>query len=288
MKQKVINSQLNNWSCYEMYKRRCISLAENVFEFKKLPEYIDLSYLNQQLLRRGSIAFFIDEELGLLALPYINISTLDVYGRPNKIQVIGQNGYTKYLNRGEFVIMYDNNGRYPLYLDICQYAERLALITRVTDINVSQQKTPRYWKTSTNKEKSLKDMLNEIDSCEETVTTYDGLTLEDTSATLAPAPFVTDKLDIHKNNIWSEFLQLIGISNLSITKKERNISDEISAMMGGTVASRFSRFEPRKRALEEIKNKWGIEIEITYYDGEPTTEENNDDFLIETESVENV
>ncbi len=130
MKRKLINSQLSNYYTYEMYKRQCLALAENVFEFVNMPKYIDTAYLNSCLLRRGSIAFFVDEVLGLLALPYVNLGKLDVYNRPVRIQAIGQNGYTKTLNQGEFVIMYDNNGRYPLYLDIVQYSERLALDTR--------------------------------------------------------------------------------------------------------------------------------------------------------------
>ena len=47
----------------------------------------------------------------------------------------------------------------------------------------------------------------------------------------------------------------------------------MSASQGGTVASRFSRFEPRKRAIDEINKKFGTNIEVSYYDGEPTTEE---------------
>ena len=155
MKQRLINSQLDNFKTYEMYKRQFLTLAENVFEFKNLPEFIDISYMNSCLLRQGEIAFFKDDYLGVLALPFRNVGTLDVYGRSKKIEVYSQNGYTKYLDIGEFVIMYDNNGRYPLWLDILQYSERMALATRVVDINLSQQKTPRFWKTTTGKEKTI-------------------------------------------------------------------------------------------------------------------------------------
>ena len=95
--------------------------------------------------------------------------------------------------------------------------------------------------------------------------------LDETSMVLAPAPYVSDKIDLHKENVWNEFLRLIGISNLSYQKKERNISDEIQAMQGGTIASRFSRFEPRQRAIEEINKKFDEKIEVEYYDGEPST-----------------
>lgn len=271
MKKKLINSQMSNFATYNMYLRQLLTLAENVFEFKNLPTYIDISYLNKQLLRNGSIAFFMDEVLGLLALPYVVVNGLDVYGRPRRIEVLGQNGYRRMLNSDEFVIMYDNNGRYPLYLDICQYAERLALDTRTADINIAQQKTPRVFKTTPEKERSLKDLVNNVDGYENTIITYDNLEIDETTMILAPAPYVTDKIDLHKQNDYAEFLRLIGISNLSFQKKERNISDEIQAMQGGTIASRFSRFEPRKRAVEEINLKFNQKIEVSYYDGEPST-----------------
>lgn len=194
MKTRLINSQLSNFKTIEMYKRQFLTLAENVFEFEDLPEFIDVSYINKQLLRKGAIAFFRDEVMGLLALPFTNIGTLDVYGRPTSIEVMARNGYTRILNNNEFVIMYDNNGKYPLWLDICQYAERVALMTRVIDINVAQQKTPRFWKTKQEKVKSLQDLIDNVDGFNNTIVAYEDLDLEETSLVLSPAPYVADKL----------------------------------------------------------------------------------------------
>ena len=279
MKHKLINSQLSNWMTYQMYLRQFLTLAENVFIYDNMPDYIDTAYLNKTLVRQGSIAFFYDDVLEkVLALPYTSIGSLDVYNRPKKIQVYGRNGYTNTLKEGEFVIMYDNNGRYPIYIDILQYTERYANVTKTIDINIAQQKTPRIWKTSTEKEKTVRDLANELDGNIEKIVTYDNINLDDIELVLAPAPFVTDKLQDQKDKIWSEFLRLIGISNLSFQKKERNISDEIQAMQGGTIASRYERFEPRKKAIEEINKKFNLQIKVEYYDGIPTDKkENNED-----------
>ena len=254
-----------------MYLRQLLTLAENVFEFENMPTFIDTAYLNKNLLRNGSIAFFKDEVMGLLALPYVNIGTLDVYGRPNKIKVMSQNTYTRTLSRDEYVIMYDNNGRYPLFLDITQYAERIALDTRTIDINILQQRTPRFWKTSSDKEKSIKDIINNVDGLENTVLTYEDINLDDIQLVLEPAPYVADKIDIQKEKIWNEFLRLIGIANMNFQKKERNIKDEVVASQGGTVASRYSRFEPRKKAVDMINKKFDIDMKVKYYDGIPTS-----------------
>lgn len=291
MQRKLINSQLSNFLTYEMYKRQTLTLAENVFEFKNMPKFIDTAYLNKILLRQGSIAFFVDEVLGLLALPYTSIGKLDVYGRPQRIQVISRNGYTKVLNNpDEFIIMYDNNGRYPLWLDILQYAERLALDTRTTDINIAQQKTPRFWKTNSEKVQTILDLVNNVDANENTVIGYEDLDLDDTTMVIAPAPYVADKIDLHKEKDWNEFLRLIGIANMNFQKKERNIKDEVLASQGGTIASRYSRFEPRQKAIEEINKKFSDKleknIEVKYYDGMPTTEKEEIEYREEEEEID--
>ena len=290
MRKKLINSQLTNMKTYLMYREEMLTLAENVFEFKNLPEFIDVSYLNKTLLRNGSIAFFMDEVLGLIALPYDVIGNFDIYGRPLEIMARAANGtYYKKLKRDEFVIMYDNNGRYPIFLDICQMAERIALSKRTIDVNIVQQRTPRIWKTSQDKKRTLQDMLANIDGMEENIATYESIDIDDMNVVLAPAPFVADKIDMHLDKEWAEFYRLIGVANLIEQKKERMIRDEMSASQGGTIASRFSRFEPRKRAIDEINKKFRTNIEVSYYDGEPTTEEVKEMIeeveLNETESV---
>lgn len=274
MKKKLINSQLCNKATYELYKREMITLAENVFEFENLPKFIDVAFLNKQLLLKGSIAFFRDDVLGIIALPYTVIGELDVYGRPQTIMAHASNGrYYARLKSDEFVIMYDNNGRYPIYLDICQMSERIAMCVRTQDINLVQQRTPRIWKTTQDKKLSIENLINEIDGMAENVAVYDSIDIDDLGVVTSPAPYVTDKIDLHLDKLWAEFYRLIGVANLTEQKRERVIRDEMVASQGGTIASRYSRFEPRKRAIEEINEKLlrdgEKEISVHYYDGEP-------------------
>lgn len=277
MKTRMINSQLSNARTYQMYFRQMLSLAENVFEFEGLNRFVDVSYLNKILMRQGSIAWFKDEILGVIALPYRSLTTLDIYGRPKKIEVFSKaNNYHRILKKSQFVIMYDNNGRYPLYLDICQMAERIANCVRTQDINVSQQKTPRIWKTTQDKLLSLRALLNNVDANVESIVTQNGedmKVLDDLECILNPAPYVTDKIDLHLKELWAEFFRLIGVANLQEQKRERVIQDEMIASQGGTIASRYSRFEPRANAIAKINEKFGTNISVKYYDGEPSSEQ---------------
>lgn len=281
------SGQLTNASTLMMYIRQFMTLAENVFQFKNLPEFIHVPYLNKVLINQGAIAFFYDDILeSIVALPFNSIGTLDIYGRPKQIQVYAKNGYTRNLKQNEFVIMYDNNGCYPLYLDIREYAIRYAQATRTIDVNILQQRTPRVWEVPSGQETTLKRLLGDIDSFQDTVKAYENLNLQGINCILEPSPFVADKVEETKRAIKAEFLELIGISHVQYNKRERMITDEIVDSQGNTIASRFSRFEPRALAVKEINEKFGrylkAPIEVSYYDNIPTSKEKD----LEIEEVE--
>ena len=80
MKQKLINSQLTNILTIQSYRRRMCSMAENVLLIKNLPEFIDVGYVNQTLLKTGSIVFFID------AINHSSLKRFLKFSRPIKFQ----------------------------------------------------------------------------------------------------------------------------------------------------------------------------------------------------------
>lgn len=272
MDKRIINSQLKSWNTYQMYLREMLSLAENVFAFDGVPENVDISYINRNLLQKGSVVWFKDEVMGTIALPYTTRGQFDIYGNPTEVDARAFNGrYFRRLKKDEFVIMYDNASRYPIYADIIQMAERISLCVKTNDVNITQQRTPRIWKTSQDMKKSVEDIINNVDCLLENVTTYDSIEWDDLQAVMAPAPYVADKIDMHLDKLWAEFYRLIGVANIVEQKKERLITDEMNASQGGTIASRYSRFEPRADAIKKINEKFGEKMSVYYYDGIPTT-----------------
>lgn len=292
MKTKTVNSQLYNFKTYLNYKDKMLALALNVFQFKNMDPFIDMSRVNYSLLCNGSIAFFKDDVTGnLLALPYTPVGSLDIYGRPQAIRVIpyfGAYNRTLYKKNKEFVIMYDNEARLPLYPQIIASAERLALIKRTIDINISQQSTNRIWTAPEDKIATLKGLLEQVDSKVNTIVGYDGLDINEINSILNIAPFVADKLNDAKKEEWSEFLEMIGITSSVTQKKERLITDEVFTSMGGTIASRFNRYESRRKAIEEINETFGTDIEVEFYDGLPTTIKDPNEYLNVREENEEV
>lgn len=274
MDAQLVNSQCTNFKTYLLYKSICVGLAQNVFKFRNFPDMISNKKVNETLLIDGAIAFFEDDIMGLLALPFL-ASKLDVNDEPLEIDVISNNGYIRHLTKGEFIIMYDNNTNDSIYNNVLQFAERLANYTRVSDINIDQQKTPRFFKVPAEKEVTFKNLINNVDGYTNQVIAYDDININDCTCVLEPAPFVADKIDTHKEKIYQEFLSYIGITSSTIEKKERVIKDELKASLGGNFAGRFNRFESRFDAVEKINEKFkhllnNKKITVEYYDGIPS------------------
>ena len=291
MRKNLALAQLSNTKTVWAILDDMIELALNVYQFKNVPEYIDMGYVNQVLLFNGSIAWFYDEVLeSVIALPYDVLNGFDIYGRPNSIMARAKNGrYYRKLEKGEFIIMYDNSRRVSMLPKIRQRADRLALSVRTEDINIVQQRTARIWRTSKDQEITVRDLLNQVEGLVENVVAYDNIDLDDVSTVLAPAPYIVDKLDLHIEKEWASFYRLIGITSIVEEKKERLITDEVSMGQGGTVASRYNRYEPRKNAIDKINKKWNLNIEIEYYDGVPSTNKEEDKNVSNTNNIsENV
>ena len=51
---------------------------------------------------------------------------------------------------------------------------------------------------------------------------------------------------------------------MNFSKKERLISDEVTRQNGGTIASRYSRLEMRRKACEEINRMFGLDISCDF------------------------
>lgn len=289
-RKSTMTSQLNSLAVFSSTFKQMCSLAKNVYPFDGLPETIDSTYLNDNLLYNGSIAVFADDIFGLVALPYRTIGRLNIYNKPVRIQCYASNGYNSdILTPDKYVIIYDNTEHRTIVPDIRLYAQRMSQTTRTADINISQQRTPRIIKGNKSQEYTIKNLYETIDRNEEVIYAYKDLDIDDIQMVLAPAPYVADKLDDHVDKIWNEFCRFIGISSIAQTKKERLITDEVNALQAGAIASRWSRFLPRAEAVKQINEKFGHllknEISIMYYDSEPESADSDGKELFEDMEV---
>ena len=82
------------------------------------------------------------------------------------------------------------------------------------------------------------------------------------NAVKTDAPYLLDKLDLHKTRIFNEALTLLGINNANTDKKERLITDEVESN-DDLINYYFNCwYKTRKMACDEINEKFGLNISI--------------------------
>ena len=255
---------LNNLT-YRQYLNRLRELAISMFEWKNLPDTVDARYLELHLFESGCMVYFKDDVIGDLCLDCIVNGRLDVYGNPLLRRAYsGYNNYQKLLTYKDSVIIWNNYLHGNSILDVEMFARRLYNIDRIIDVNVNAQKTPVLLQGTEKQRLTLLNLYKEYDGNAPFIFGDKNLDINSLKAFSTNAPYVCDKLYQLKTQIWNEALTYLGISNINIQKKERLITDEVTRNQGGTIASRYSRLETRRQAVEKINDMFGTNIEVNY------------------------
>lgn len=263
-KKKIWESAQLNTLTYQQYYNRLTELAICMYEWKNLPPTIDERFLELSLFSDGMAVFFKDEVLGYLALQCMIGGNLDVYRVPIERTAYATNGYNMRLSSKDSVIIFNNNLRSNSLLDIEMYARRLYEIERTIDVNVKAQKTPILIKCTENQKLTLKNLYMQYDGNEPFIFGDKDLDTEGMKVLPTNSPYVADKLEVLKRQIWNEALTYLGIDNANTEKKERLISDEVTSNLGGVSAQRFTRLNARRKAAQQINAMFGLNIEVDF------------------------
>lgn len=257
------SASMNNLS-FRHYYNRLTELAISMFEWKNLPPSVDPRFLETNLFAKGSVVYFDDEVLGNLALPVTLNGEFDVYNIPTRRRAYASNGYNRELTEKNSVLIYNNYLHTPCCCDIEMYAKRLYNLDRAIDVNANAQKTPVLVLCDESERLTMLNAYQAYEGNEPFIFGNKGMNAKAFTVLKTDAPYVADKLYQLKTQIWNEALTYLGISNLNTTKKERMVTDEVIRNQGGTIASRYSRLEARREAVEKINTMFGTDIEVNY------------------------
>ena len=258
------DSLITNQMSFRHYYNRLKELSISMFEWKNLPLTVDVRFLELTLFEKGVAVFFEDDVLGQLALSTITTGKLDVYNVPTSVRAIASNGYNMDLDKENSVLIYNNYLHTSCDDDITMYAIRLANLERAIDVNTNAQKTPVLIQCDEYQRLTMVNLYKEYDGNSPVIYGDKNLNTKGLTVLKTDAPYVADKLYALKMQIWNEALTYLGISNINVQKKERLITDEVTRNQGGTIASRYSRLQSRREAVEKINAMFGTNIEVNY------------------------
>lgn len=286
----------------QYYLSRLSELAMSMFKWKELPDSVDPRFLEYTLFYEGAAIFFKDKDLTernlskdeqgddgtYLALQVVLGGDLNVYRVPNNRKAYAVNTYNKKLEATDSVIIWNNMLRLPEYGRMMFYAEKLAQIDRAIDVNVKGQRFPIAILCDESQRLTMKQVYKQYDGNEPFIFGDKSLDLNGIQVINTGSPYVADKLQQLKNNIWAEAMMCLGIPNSPSEKKERLVANEAKVSQGGTLASRSSRLEMRKRACDEINKMFGLAIDVEYnQDLDMSTEDGDSSEQEESEGFDN-
>ena len=257
-------SAARNNQAFIHYLNRLKELAVSMFEWKNVPDTVDIRYLELTLMQDGMAIFFNDQELGYLGLQVMIGGNLNVYRIPIIRRAYAVNGYSKDLNPDDSVIIFNNMLHTNSIMDLEMFALKLYECDRTIDVNIKAQKTPVALLCDENQRLVMKNLYLQYDGNMPFIFGSKNLDIKQIQAINTGAQFVADKVMETKNQIWNEALTYLGISNTSYQKKERLISDEVIRNMGGTIASRYSRLSERQKACDMINRMFGLNMSVDY------------------------
>lgn len=271
-------SAADNDYTYLQHYRRLVELSVSMFDWKGVPDTIDVRFLELALFGDGMAVFFKDEVLGYLALRVAIGGEMNVYRIPTKRRAYAANGYSRQLDESNSVIIFNNFLHTNSVLDVAMFAKRLYNLDRTIDVNCNAQKTPVMIQCEESQRLTLKNVYMKWTGNEPVIFGDKNLNPNSIKVLNTGAPYVADKLYQLKTQIYNEALTYLGISNINIEKKERLITDEVTRNQGGVMANRYSRLESRRQACDQINRMFGLNISCDYREDVRT----KDDVLDET------
>lgn len=256
----LINNQTMN-----DYLNRLKLLACSLFTWKNLDKHCGFGasrFLEQSLFEYGRACFLKDSEIGFMATNVNPSDTLNTYNLPTKVNAWSIT-YNKDYDFDDVVYILNNELELATSTSLQLFASRLYETERTIDVNLVAHKTPILIEGDTKTILTLKNVYMQYSGNTPFIFGNKQFDISNKLNVLkTDAPYLIDKLELHKHEIWNEALTFLGINNANTDKKERLITDEVNANNDAINYYLNCFYKTRKDACERINEKYNLDIEI--------------------------
>lgn len=261
---KANKKDIDNFITESFLYDRFRLLMINQFKWTGLDEFnIQERHLENYLFDEGYCLFFEDKQYGLMCLPCQGDGKLNVYGDYTKYRAVGNN-FSCSVPSDKCVLIENNKLRMPTHKAVFYFVQRLYDLTRTMDVNVKQLRLQTVFSATDENALTVKKIIDEIDEYNwAIITDKKAINPEEiVKAVVTGVKPLTAELTDRYNAVMNEALTYFGINNSNTDKRERLITDEANAnnQLIDSCAQMF--LEARKRACEEINEKFGTNINV--------------------------
>jgi len=241
-----------------MYKQ----VALDLFTWSNLPEGVTTDILEGYLYEHGKVIWAKAEDNGpLIPLPGTATGERTILNQPVAWNRRGFN-YNDTVQVEKAVRMKNN----PLMVPTCQtinyYVIKLKEIERTIDNHVKAHKVARVMTGDADTLLSVKNMLDKVDENEVNIIINKFLNKEDLDVLDLEMTFIADKLKDLSNEIKNDLNTFLGINNANTDKKERLVTDEVTANDDAIERNIAYMLRSRKEAVEAINTMFSTNIMV--------------------------
>lgn len=285
----------NVLTTYENYKECCnfvwqqdfdivmteyTNIAISLFKWTGLPSGIESEFIEKNLFEFGKCLFkkrtlqgngpnAIIDTGNYIALQVAGERNFNLYNNPTMFSGYGLNYQEYNIPSDECVLIRNNTMKIPTIENVAYYCQKIANCEKTIHLNLDAQKMPYILKVKDKKTRlSLDNFFNQIQIGKPAIVVDEHFDTDTASVVNMQAPFVADKLQIAKENYIKALQTFLGINNLPLEKNERLIQGEVES--NDIIISDYVRAQLvwRKRACKEINEKFGLNIDVHFYNDE--------------------
>lgn len=265
-------SQSYSAAQYRYWLHYLESLAMSCFKWTGVPAGIDVRAMEYIMLWFGQGAMFVEDGGHLFAMASAS-DNVNMYYNPNRIQLTAPNGqvWSRHCEswadggivyEADAAMLFDNLLRCSVRMHLKNYAQRLARIDSILDVNTGAQRTPYLVAGSEESRKTRQRIIKDLSANNQYIEVNDAMPggVFPVTVLQTEAPFVADKLQEVQQKILNQAVTFLGIDNTNNEKRERMIDAEATANNEQLMTMRRSRLEARRMFCKRANDLFGLDI----------------------------
>lgn len=257
------------------YYARLKLIALSLFEWEGLPDSCNARFLELTLFTYGRALFIYDDKIGYLNMRCTPSGTFNNYDEPIAYTAYSTI-YHEMFDSDKCVLVRNNYLQRPTDDSVKLFATRLTEAERTIDVNIKAQKTPVLIRCDDKDRLSMLNLYKDYDGNIPVIMGSKSLNVEGLKVLKTDAPFIADKLQDYKHQIWDEALTFLGVDNANTDKRERLITDEVEANNQVIAINAESMLLARQEACEQINKMYGLNVSVKIRQQDKQIEQENE------------